>query len=73
MKGECRREDGVEVGVEDLIGAFDGLQLGGQIVTLVYRCRCVSGEPRPAGPVDRVAWFPLDPPRRDCHYLNEPG
>jgi hypothetical protein len=47
----------VEVEVEALIGAFDGVHVGGQIVTLVYRCRFVSGEPQA---VDRVAWFPLN-------------
>jgi ADP-ribose pyrophosphatase YjhB (NUDIX family) len=59
VRRECRREVGVEVDVEALLGAFDGVHLGGQIVTLVYRCRLVSGEPQPGGPVDRAGWFPL--------------
>ena len=50
----------VVVEVEALIDAFDGMHLGGQIVTLVYRCRFVSGEPQVGGPGDRVAWFPLN-------------
>lgn len=58
---ECRREFGVEVEMEVLVGAFDDEYSGDQTVALVYACRYVSGEPRALGPpVDEVRWFPID-------------
>ena len=61
VRRECRREFGVEVEVEQLVGAFDDEYLGSPTVALVYACRYVSGEPRALGPpVDEVRWFPLE-------------
>jgi ADP-ribose pyrophosphatase YjhB (NUDIX family) len=57
---ECRREIDVEVRVEEIVGAFEDEFLGSPIVTIVYRCEIVSGEPRAADIIDEVAWFPVD-------------
>ncbi|MEX0749575.1 MAG: NUDIX domain-containing protein, partial [Dehalococcoidia bacterium] len=57
---ECRREMGIEVGVEEIVGAFEDEYAGAPIVTLVYRCRIASGEPRAADIIEDVAWFGLD-------------
>jgi hypothetical protein len=51
---------GVEVEVDELLGAFDGDFAGTHTVSLVYICRIRSGEPRAADIVDEVAWFQLD-------------
>jgi ADP-ribose pyrophosphatase YjhB (NUDIX family) len=57
---ECRREMGVEVRVEGIVGAFDEEYAGEPIVALVYRCALVDGEPRAADIIEDVGWFALD-------------
>jgi ADP-ribose pyrophosphatase YjhB (NUDIX family) len=57
---ECRREMGIDVRVEAIVGAFEDEYAGSPIVTLVYRCAMVNGEPRAADIIDEVGWFPLD-------------
>jgi len=57
---ECRREMGVEVRVEEIVGAFDETYGGEPIVTLVYRCALVSGEARAADIIEDVGWFALN-------------
>ena len=57
---ECRREMGIDVEVVDLVGAFEDTHLGLPIITLVFQCAIVSGEPRAADIIDDVRWFPLD-------------
>jgi ADP-ribose pyrophosphatase YjhB (NUDIX family) len=61
VRRECQREFGVDVEVGEMIGAFDDDFQGTQVVTIVYMCRYVSGQPQPLGPpVSDVRWFPLD-------------
>jgi ADP-ribose pyrophosphatase YjhB (NUDIX family) len=57
---ECRREMGIDVRVDEIVGAFEDEYAGSPIVTLVYRCALAGGEPRAADIMDEVAWFPLD-------------
>lgn len=57
---ECRREAGVDVEVLEIVGAYEDEFGGTPTLTLMYHCRFVSGNPAPAGPVDRVEWFPID-------------
>ncbi len=60
---ECRREMGVDVTVGELVGAFEGMFYDIPIVTLIYACQIVSGDPTPHDYIDEVRWFPLsDPP-----------
>jgi 8-oxo-dGTP diphosphatase len=59
---ECRREMGIEIAVGDLVGAFEGMFYDIPIVTLIYACQLVSGEPRAADLIDDVRWFPLSAP-----------
>ena len=60
---ECHREMGVDVTVGELVGAFEGMFYDIPIVTLIYACQLVSGEPTPHDYIDDVRWFPLnDPP-----------
>ena len=56
---ECQSEMGVDVRLRALVGAYDEQFHGTQIVTLVYACDLVAGDPRPAYPIDDVRWFPL--------------
>ncbi len=57
---ECKRELDVDVAVGELLGAFEDTHLGLPIITLVYACRIVAGEPRAADIVDDARWFALD-------------
>ncbi len=60
---ECKREMDIEVAVQELIGAFDDMFFDTQIVTLIFACKIVSGEPRAADIIDEVKWFSLfEPP-----------
>ncbi|MEX0784002.1 MAG: NUDIX domain-containing protein [Dehalococcoidia bacterium] len=54
---ECRREMGVEVEVESLLGAYEGPFGEADSITLVYVCRLKSGVPHPAEIIDEVGWF----------------
>jgi ADP-ribose pyrophosphatase YjhB (NUDIX family) len=56
---ECRREMGVEVRVGELVGAFEDQFLGVPVISLVFASEIASGEPRPAGVIDLVDWFPI--------------
>jgi 8-oxo-dGTP diphosphatase len=60
LRRECLREMGVGVVVGDMLGAFEDDFYGSRIVSLVYVCGIVSGEPRAADIIDAVAWFSLD-------------
>lgn len=57
---ECRREMGIEVNAGDLVGVFEGMFYDIPIVSLIYACTIISGEPRAADLIDDVRWFPLD-------------
>lgn len=59
LRRECLREMGVEVNIEELLGAFEDDFYGSRIVCLVYVCRIASGEPRAADIIDDVRWFGL--------------
>ncbi len=62
---ECRREMGIEVAVEDILGVFEDTFFDGRnqvaipMISIVYVCRIKSGEPRPADLIDDVRWFSL--------------
>jgi len=55
----CRSEVGVEIAVLQIVGAYEDEFEGASIVSIVYTCKLTSGEPRAAGPIDTVAWFPV--------------
>jgi ADP-ribose pyrophosphatase YjhB (NUDIX family) len=62
LRRECLREVGVEVEVGDLLGVFEDVFLGAPIISIVYVCRIIGGEPRAADIVDDVRWFAIDDP-----------
>lgn len=59
LRRECLREVGVAVAPEGLLGVFEDVFVGSPIISIVYVCRIVSGEPRAADILDEVRWFPL--------------
>lgn len=59
---ECKREMSVDVTVGELVGAFEGMYHDMPIVSLVYACRIVGGDPTPHDYIDEVRWFPLSNP-----------
>lgn len=59
LRRECLREMGVEVEAGDLLGVFEDVFAGSRIVSIVYVCRVISGEPRGADIIDEARWFPL--------------
>lgn len=59
LRRECRREMGIEVEVQELLCACEGVFRGIAIITLVYLCRIAAGEPQPADLIDEVRWFPV--------------
>lgn len=59
LRRECLREMAVEVEVGDLLGVFEDLHMGNRIISIVYVCTVVSGEPRGADIIDDAQWFPL--------------
>jgi 8-oxo-dGTP diphosphatase len=60
LRRECLREVGLEIAPVELLGVFEDVFAGSPIISIVYVCRIVSGEPRAADIVDEVAWFPVD-------------
>jgi ADP-ribose pyrophosphatase YjhB (NUDIX family) len=60
---ECRRELGVDVEIGRLVGVYEEQFAGSTIVSIVYECRALRGEPT-AGVdfVDDARWFALDEP-----------
>jgi hypothetical protein len=50
---------GVDVAIEELLGAFEDNFYGSRIVCLVYICRITSGEPRAADIIEDVRWFSM--------------
>ncbi len=59
LRRECLREMGVEVEVADLLGVFEDVFAGSRIISIVYVCGVLSGEPRGADIIDAAQWFPL--------------
>jgi 8-oxo-dGTP diphosphatase len=57
LRRECLREMGVEIEVDDLLGAFEDDFYGTRIVCLTFVCTIVGGEPRAADIIDGVEWF----------------
>jgi 8-oxo-dGTP diphosphatase len=55
----CRSEVGVEIELLEIVGAYEDEFEGTSIVSIVYTCSVMSGEPRAAGPIDTVEWFPI--------------
>lgn len=55
---EVLEETGVRVRVERLTGVYKNMSIG--VVALVYRCRAVSGEPRPSSEAAEVRWLCVD-------------
>jgi ADP-ribose pyrophosphatase YjhB (NUDIX family) len=59
---ECRREMGVDIKVESILGAFEDWFHGEPIVSLVFLCTLQAGEPRRGDFIDDVEWFPVSEP-----------
>jgi ADP-ribose pyrophosphatase YjhB (NUDIX family) len=59
VRRECRREMGVEVEVRDLLGVFEDVFAGSRIISVVYVCTIVSGEPHAADIIEEARWFRL--------------
>jgi len=59
LRRECLREMGIEVEVGDVLGVFEDTFAGSRIISIVYVCIVVSGEPRGADIIDDARWFPL--------------
>jgi ADP-ribose pyrophosphatase YjhB (NUDIX family) len=59
LRRECLREMGVHVDVRELLGVFEDVFAGIRIISIVYVCGIVSGEPRGADIIDEARWFPL--------------
>jgi ADP-ribose pyrophosphatase YjhB (NUDIX family) len=59
LRRECRREMGIEVEVGDLLGVFEDVFAGSRIISIVYVCAVVSGQPYGADIIDDARWFPL--------------
>jgi 8-oxo-dGTP diphosphatase len=57
LRRECLREMDVEVAVGDLLGVYEDTFYGERIVSIVYVCTILSGEPRGADIIDGVRWF----------------
>ena len=59
LRRECLREMAIEVEVRELLGVFEDVFAGSRIISIVYVCGVVSGEPRGAYIIDEARWFPL--------------
>jgi ADP-ribose pyrophosphatase YjhB (NUDIX family) len=59
---ECKREMDVDVSVGAIFGAFPDLFHAIPIISIVYLCRLIAGEPRPADLIDDVGWFAVREP-----------
>lgn len=59
LRRECRREMDIDVEAGDLLGVFEDVFEGSRMISIVYICGLVSGEPRGADIIDEVRWFPL--------------
>jgi NAD+ diphosphatase len=59
LRRECLREMGIEVEVRDLLGVFEDVFGGNRIISIVYVCGVLSGEPRGADIIDEARWFPI--------------
>ena len=69
---ECKREMGIDVKVGDLVGAYEGMFFDIPIVSLIYACQIVGGNPTPHDYIDEVRWFPLsDPPELAFAMIGE--
>jgi ADP-ribose pyrophosphatase YjhB (NUDIX family) len=58
VRREVLEETGVLVEPELLTGVYKNMILG--VVSLVFRCHVVGGEPRPTEEATEVAWLTLD-------------
>jgi 8-oxo-dGTP diphosphatase len=60
---ECSRELGIQVHLLDILGAYEDQFLETSIITLVFVCEIIAGQPQAVDTIDKVEWFPLlDPP-----------
>jgi len=72
LRRECMREMAIEVDARDLLGVFEDVFAGSRIISIVYVCGVVSGEPRGADIIDEAQWFPLrDTPPVACAAVGE--
>jgi 8-oxo-dGTP diphosphatase len=55
VRREVWEETGVEVEAEGLTGVYKNMKLG--VVSLVFRCRLVGGDPSPTEEASAVAWL----------------
>lgn len=58
VRREVLEETGVVVEPERLTGVYKNMHLG--VVSLVFRCRAIEGEPRPTEEAAQAAWLTLD-------------
>jgi ADP-ribose pyrophosphatase YjhB (NUDIX family) len=59
---ECKREMDITINVGAIFGAYPDLFHGIPILSIVYLCRVIAGEPRAADLIDAVGWFPVREP-----------
>lgn len=57
VRREVLEETGVEVGVDRLTGVYKNLKKG--VISLVYRCRYLSGSPTATDEAAEAAWLPV--------------
>lgn len=60
---EVREETGVEIAVEGLVAEYERRGFRPHTAR-IYRCRALSGAPRPSAETPQVRWFPRDGPPR---------
>jgi 8-oxo-dGTP diphosphatase len=63
VRREVFEETGVRVEPEALTGVYKNMKRG--IVSLVFRCRLVAGEPHPTAEATEVSWFDRDQLNRE--------
>ncbi len=59
LRRECLREMAVQVEVGELVGVFEDAFADSRIISIVYVCRILGGEPRGADIIDDVRWFSI--------------
>lgn len=72
LRRECLREMGVHVEIGDLLGVFEDIFAGRRIISIVYVCRIISGEPHGADIIEDARWYPLrDTPPAACPAVEQ--
>lgn len=58
VRREVHEETGVTIEVDRLTGVYKNMSLG--VVSLVFRCRAVAGDPRPSDEAALAEWVDLE-------------